>query len=189
MKNTHTQTNKLFDKPCIQTISKQQTWPEWKKSSSWAWCKHTMSVCSSTSPDVCHLYSFVLPLREAPQRVEKVDAGALDELLLCLAKLLLSLSASEQRRSWTQNTQTTFQHVHIEEGKVESTLSVLTYTHHRVYWSQTPSQPGSSGLPKLHLHEAVVGRPSPGTHTAGPLTARLFIRDQRATFTFVKSHW
>lgn len=151
--------------------------------------KHTMSVCSSTSPDVCHLYSFVLPLREAPQRVEKVDAGALDELLLCLTELLLSLSASEQRRSWTQNTPTTFQHVHIEEGKVESTLSVLTYTHHRVYWSQTPSQPGSSGLPKLHLHEAVVGRPSPGTHTAGPLTARLFIRDQRATFRFVKSHW
>lgn len=51
------------------------------------------------SPDVCHLYSFVLPLREPPQRVEKVDVGALDELLLCLAELLLSLSTSEQSHS------------------------------------------------------------------------------------------
>lgn len=41
---------------------------------------------------VCYLYDFVLLLSETPQRGEKMDVGALDEFLLCITKLLLSLS-------------------------------------------------------------------------------------------------
>lgn len=54
-----------------------------------------MGVCIC----VCYLYGSVFPLSETPQRGEKVDVSALDKLLLCLAKLLLSLSKPEQSRS------------------------------------------------------------------------------------------
>lgn len=54
-----------------------------------------MGVCVC----VCYLYGSVFPLSETPQRGEKVDVSALDKLLLCLAKLLLSLSKPEQSRS------------------------------------------------------------------------------------------
>lgn len=43
-----------------------------------------------------HLQGFVLPIGETSEGCEEVDVCALDKLLLCLAELLLSLSAPEQ---------------------------------------------------------------------------------------------
>lgn len=48
---------------------------------------------------VCYLHGFVFPFSETPQRCEKVDVSALDELSLCLAHLLMSLSAPDQSSS------------------------------------------------------------------------------------------
>lgn len=48
---------------------------------------------------VCYLYDSVLGFSETLQRGKKVNVGALDELLLCFTKLLLSLSTLEESLS------------------------------------------------------------------------------------------
>lgn len=51
-------------------------------------------------------------------------------------------------------------------------------THHRVCWTPSPVQPGSSDLLIPHGHKALVERSSRDAHIAGPLTVLLFTRGQ-----------
>ncbi len=136
-----------------------------------------MGVCLC----VCYLYGSVFPLRETPQRGEKVDVSALDKLPFCLPKLLLSLSTSEQCRSWTQNVIVAQHPQSIYRCDVShiiniSIIHISVYTHHRVCWTLSPPQPGSFGPPAPRVHEAAVGCSNPDAHTAGPPIVLLFIR-------------
>lgn len=181
----------------IQTIYKQQTGHERKnkerdqRSNYWECDAQSIQLSATITMvmGVCYLYGSVLSLRETPQRGEKVDVSALDKLPLCLAKLLLSLSTPEQCRSWIQNIIVTWCLQSIYQCDVShiihiSIIQINVFTHHRVCWTPSPAQSGSFGLPVPHVHEAEVGRSNPDAHTAGPLTALLFNRDQRAQLRF-----